>query len=269
MRKSIIVQLAMVICGVSLLGGCEKTPRDLVKESVQAVGGRDKLYALRDVEYEYTYHKLGEDKKDVSLERYVFDGELSWAKYSVRENTLPNLAGEMVQGYDGQGSWCTLDGKLQDDHQVLRMTDFARKTNFYWFTMMFKLLDPGLNYEGLGKRIVDGTEYEIVKVTFGENVGDAQDTYVLYINPKTHLVDQFLFTVMDFKIAEPLLMKVEYEDLAGLKLATRRKYIKSNWDGEITGETWTEEISSNVKVHNGFDLAMFQKPVAAMSSKGD
>jgi len=256
-----------MVWAVSILGGCEKTPQGSVEQVVQAVGGRDRLVALHDVEYEYTYHKLGEDKKDVSLERYLLDGELSWARYIVRENALPDMKGEMVQGYDGKESWCTLNSKLLDDHQALRMADFSRKTNFYWFTMMFKLLDPGINYEGLGKRTVDGVEYDVVKLTFGQNVGDAQDTYVLYINPETHLVDQFLFTVMDFNMSEPLLMKVAYEDIAGLKLPTRRKYIKSNWDAQVKGETWTEEISSNVKFNNGFDVAMFEKPVAEMSAK--
>lgn len=238
-----------------------KDPKALVEKMVQSVGGRDRLYALKDVEYEYTHHDVAEGKKDVSTERYIFDEELSWAKYSVREKFVnPDLEGEIIQAYDGKETWTTHDGKLLNDPQVLKFADFTRKTNFYWFTMMFKLLDPGVNYEYKGIRNVDGTEYEIVEITFGENVGDAQDTYVLYINPQTYLVDQFLYTVMDFGMKDPFLMKVQYEEIEGLKLPTKRVYAPADWQGIPKTDVWNEEISTNVKFDNGFERSMFEKP---------
>ncbi len=235
--------------------------KKLVETMVETVGGVDRLYSLKDVEYKYTYHDLAADKKDVSIERYVFDGELSWAEYLIREKSMaPQVEGDMVQAYNGDETWVTVDGKLNDAPKILKIADFTRKTNYYWFTMMFKLLDPGVNYEYNGKQTVDGTEYDLVKITFGENVGDVQDTYVLYINPKTHMVDQFLYTVMDFNISEPFLMKVDYEEVAGLKLPTKRKSVAANWDGEPKNDKWTAEISEDIKFNNGFDKSLFEKP---------
>lgn len=199
-----------------------KDAKALVAKMVDAVGGRERLYALKDVEYTYTYASA-DGKKDVSLERYVFDGELSWAKYTTHEMfLLPDVPGDVIQGYNGKESWASHEGKLLTDPKLLKIVDFSRKTNFYWFTMMFKLTDPGLNYEYAGTRKVEDIEYDLVKVTFNDGVGDVQDTYVLYINPGTHLVDQFLFTVMDFGIEQPFLMRVQYDEIAGLKLPTRR-----------------------------------------------
>ncbi len=149
---------------------------------------------------------------------------------------------------------------VEDDPQMAKFCDFLRKTNYYWFTMMFKLLDPGLNYEYNGTQNVNGADYDLVKIAFGEGIGDAQDTYVLYINPETKLVEQFLFTVMDFGIVEPFLMKVEYEEIQGLKLPAKRKYVKANWEGEPQNDEWTAEISTNIKFNNGFDRSMFEKP---------
>ncbi len=252
-------------CGILL--GCQKTPEELIGQMVDAVGGLEALKDLRDVQFEYTYHDLAAGQRDVSLERYLFDGELSWASYKIKEKSFPDVEGELVQGYNGKESWCTVDGKPVDDERLLRMADFLRKTNYYWFTMMFKLKDPGVNYQGLGTKVIDGKDYDAVKISFDDHVGDAQDSYVVFINRETHLIDQFLFTVMDFNLSEPHLMKVEYEEVAGLKLPARRRYIKANWDAEVVGESWTEEISANIKFNNNFDRAMFDKPSAAMTAK--
>ncbi len=239
-----------------------ENPRGLVEQMVAAVGGIDKLHSLNDVEYTYIYQDLTTNQKDVSIERYIFDGELSWARFETREKSaLPQVPGEIMQGYNGSESWMTIDGKLVEDNpQMAKFCDFLRKTNYYWFTMMFKLLDPGLHYEYGGTKNVDGTDYDLVKITFGEEIGDVQDTYVLYINPETKLVDQFLFTVMDFSMAEPHLMQVEYEEVQGIKLPAKRKYVRANWDGEPQNDEWTAEISTNIKFNNGFDRSLFEKP---------
>jgi len=270
MRKKMTSGCGLALIPVLVIAGLtcqrpQKSAQELVAGVVEAVGGRDALYALQDVEYEYAY--VGEDgKRDVSLERYVFDGEKSWARYLVRKKfALPTMTGELVQGYDGKESWMTLRNELVTDPQAMKLADFSRKTNYYWLTMMFKLLDPGLTYESLGRKTVDHTDYDLVKVTFGEKVGDAQDTYVLYINPKTHLVDQFLFTVMDFNKSEPFLMRVQYEEAGGLKWPARRRYTKSDWDGNVLGEAWAQEICTGLKFHNGFKPELFEKPVAQMS----
>ena len=233
----------------------------LVQEMVAAVGGVETLKSLKDVEYEYTYDVPAEGKKDISIERYIFDGEYSWAKYTTHTKwVMPDMEGEIIQGYDGNNSWITVDGKLAEDSVALRLGDFLRKTNYYWFCMMFKQLDPGMNYEFKGKQSVDGIEYDVVKVGFDNNVGDVQDTYVLYINPETKLVDQFLFTVLDFGVKDPLLMKIEYQTVDGVKVPAFRKYIPADWDGNIKGEDWVENHYKNVKFNNGFTKDLFEKP---------
>lgn len=235
--------------------------RELVEKMVQAVGGTDRLYELRDVEHEYVYRDAQSGKQDVSLERYVFDGELSWARFLERGNAaFPDVEGELIQGYDGATSWVTLDGALVDDPQMAKVSDFLRKTNYYWFTMMFKLLDPGMTYELLEPQEVEGVAYRRLKVGFEENVGDVQDTYLIYLHPETHLVDRFLFTVLDFGLSDPHLMEVEYEEIEGLKLPTYRRYAPADWDGNVTEEKWTEEISRKVTFGNGFTREQFQAP---------
>ncbi len=242
--------------------------RNYVEAMIAKVGSLDDLKAMGDVEYTYTYRDNGTGKEDVSIERYVFDGEYSWATFTKREKiVMPQMKGELVQGYDGESTWVTLDGILQDGGMLLRMSDFLRKTNFYWLTMMQKLLDPGTDYAYEGTRTSDGIEYDLVRITYGEGVGDAQDTYLLYLNPETHLVDRFLFTVMDFGRAVPNMMKVKYETFGDVMLPTFRSYASSNWDGEIAADAvWTDEICENLKFGNGFTIEDFRNPSATGES---
>lgn len=262
-HKSLAAGLVLIFLLAAFALVSPKDPKSLVAQMVDTVGGTDRLYQLRDVEYTYIVRDARTGKQDVSLERYIFDGELSWARYSERQKSaLPDLPGELIQGFDGQTSWATLNGEPLREKQALRRVDFSRKTNYYWFVMMYKLLDPGINYDHKGARSVDGISYDLVEITFDKGVGDVQDTYLLYINPKTKLVDCFLFTVMDFNVTTPMLMLVEYETIDGLTLPVTRKFTRSNWQGEIVGDVWTEELMRDIKFNNSLARELFSPPAA-------
>jgi len=233
----------------------------LVAKAVQEAGGVDALRVKKSVEYTYLYRNQSTGALDVSLERYLFDGEKSWARYDVHEGLNPEAEGAIIQGYDGRTSWQTVGGVRTSNAQELKRADFLRKTNFYWFAMTFKLLDPGLVYSYEGQRKVGDTVYELVKIGFQEGVGDVSDTYVLYINPKTSRIDQFLFTVLDFGKKEPLLMKVRYERVDGVLLPTRRIYAPSDWSGSVpAGTKWIDEISVGIRFGDRFDESLFRAP---------
>ncbi len=262
-RSACLSLLIAVLAVVVLVAPAEaaKDPEALIAGVVDAVGGAGALHARQDVEYTYLYRRP-DGKLDVSLERYVFDGELSWASYPVHEGFIEDSPLEITQGYDGESSWIALGGDRLGAPQASKMADFLRKTNYYWFSMMFKLLDPGCLYSYEGTREHDGTTYDLVKLTFKSGVGDVSDTYLLYIHPETHLIDRFLFTVLDFGLENPLLMEVRYEEIDGLQLPTYRRYAPAaGWDGALAADaTWTEEISVGVRFGNGFDRSLFAAP---------
>lgn len=233
----------------------------LVAKVVEEAGGADGLRKKVDVEYTCLYRRGETGALDVSVERYVFGGEKSWARYDVHEGVNPGGDGPVVQGYDGQTTWLTVAGVKRSDAKSLAKADFLRKTNFYWFAMTFKLLDPGIRYTYAGRNKVGQTTYELVKITFNEGVGDVSDTYLLYINPKTWRVDQFLFTVLDFEKTEPALMVVEYERAEGLLLPTKRRYTASDWSGQVPRDAkWNDEISVGIRFDNGFEQGLFIAP---------
>ncbi len=218
---------------------------------VQKVGDYETLRNKKDVVYTYTY-QTPDGKTDVSTEKYVFDGELSYGLYQQHERTFPDLEGPIEQGYDGSGYWLKHEGEVLNDSARLKRVAFNRPTNFYWFAMFQKLLDPGLNYEYLGEKTVGESVCDVVKVTFNSPDGKPTDIYQLYINQETSLVDQFLFTVADFGVMEtPNLMKLEYEQVDGLLIPTKRLYKKSTWDAAVSEEPWISVTWSDIKFDNG------------------
>jgi hypothetical protein len=81
----------------------------------------------------------------------------------------------IVQGFDGESEWAYTNGEPlspgQKDRDQVRYV--VGDVN-YWIALPFKLKDPGvyLHYDGR-----DDQGRHIVRVTFGEDVGDHQDTW--------------------------------------------------------------------------------------------
>ena len=231
---------------------------ELVYKMAQIVGTYDQLRALQDVSYTYTY-KTPDGKEDQSTEKYIFDGELSYASYQKHERTLADLPGVMEQGYDGQNFWLKNQEKYIQDEAMIKRVIFNRKTNFYWFTMMQKLLDPGLKYKFVKEDIVDGINYSVVEVSFNSDDEKPTDIYQLYINNETFLVDQFLFTVVDFNVVEtPFLMKLEYEKVDGILIPTKRQYTKANWQAEAQNNDWIYVTWTDITFNNGLTKSLFE-----------
>lgn len=231
---------------------------ELIYKMVQKAGNYDALLKHKDVVYTYTY-QTPDGKTDISTEKYIFDGELSYGAYNQHERTLPDLKGQIEQGYDGNGYWLKHNGKNVTDPDQLKRVAFNRPTNFYWFAMIPKLLDPGLNYEYIGEKTIDGSAYDIVKVSFNSPADKPTDIYQLYINKQTSLADQFLFTVADFGVMDtPLLMKIEYEKIGDILIPTKRTYKKSTWDAVVSDDPWIKVTWSNIKFDNGLSKADFK-----------
>lgn len=230
-------------------------PSDLIKQMEAKVGGWDKLWAQKDVEFQYNY-VYADGKQDVSTERYIFEGEHSWAKYTQHDiNVLPGKGGVVIQSLVNNQPACAQDGKAMNDQQVLGGTDFLRRANYFWFAMFHKLQNPGTIHKYLGTESVDGVNYHKISVAYeSDKTGKPQnDAYVLYLNPETMLVDQFFFSLPAMGVHQPVLkMKVEYEAINGLLLPTKRWAYQPGPDGKPNAEPFLTQTSTQVKFNNGF-----------------
>jgi hypothetical protein len=239
----------------------DEDARRVVARMQQAIGGSGALRARRDVELTYTYRNLTKDVADVSLERYVFDGETSWARYDRREVfAMPGSEQPVFSWFDGERTESRQNGQLVEGRSA-DVLHFLRRTNFYWFCMFFKLDDPGVRVASLPSRTVDDIEYDVVEVSFGDAVGESpRDRYVLYVNPYTHLVDLFLFNVTGFGVETPFRMDVKYTMVDGVLLPVWRRYRPAlGWEGhEVDPEgDVVLELTEDVTFDNGFGPEAF------------
>ncbi|WP_350289652.1 hypothetical protein [uncultured Croceitalea sp.] len=261
MKKLISKILPFILIAATITVEAQEA-KQLIRKVVEANGGKDGLHKLKDVSYDYSFMVKDNNIEDVSKERYIFDGEVSFAEYTKREvYAIPQMPGKTyTQFFDGNKSVSTMDGKVIAEQQPAFYGHILRKTNYYWFTMMFKLADPGVNHKMLPARDVDGTTYKIVEMTFGENIGESSDDkYILYINPETNRIDQFLYNATGFGVTEPSIMKVKYEKIDGIYISTYRKYAPADWDGNKKEGPWTEQYTKNVKFNNGYNLENISK----------
>ncbi len=221
-------------------------------------GGYKKLAKKKDVQFMYYYDDKAKGM-DISMEKHIFDGEHSWAEYKQHPvNVLPDMKGTAVQSLVNNKPAITLDGKKIMDEAAMGGTVFLRKVNLYWFAMMYKLTDPGTISESQGQKEYKGKTYDTVRLTYatGATGKPADDEYILYFNPETHLVDMFYFSLTAFGINDPILrMECDYTTVDGILLATERRAYAPNEKGEY-GQIGAYS-TKDVKFKNKFEKEDF------------
>jgi len=239
------------------------SPESMIAAIIKACGGNDKLRALKDVSYMYYYVKP-DGKKDISEEKYIFDDEVSWARYTThQENVSPDLEGEVVQYFDGKSAHAYHNGQALEDSKDIGSSSFLRQANYMWFMMMFKLNDPGtvLNYKGSEYR--DAIKYDMLEVTYDPSVTgkEQNDIYTLYINPENHLVEQFKFSLPALGIEKPVLLaKLTYDEIDGIQVMTRRQMFSPAPEGNGM-VPMVDQVLKNIKFNNGFTAEGLSKEV--------
>ncbi len=253
--------LAIMTLTAMSVSAQDTNPTELIQKMEAAMGGWDLLWSQNDVEFQYDY-VYADGKADLSTERYIFEGEHSWAKYTQHDiNAMPGKEGEVIQSLVDNQAVCTLAGEAMTDAQVVGGTDFLRRANYFWFTMFFKLNNPGTVHKYLGSESLEGKDYHKISVTYeGDKTGKEQnDEYIIFINKETMLVDQFFFSLPAMGVNVPVLkMDVEYEEINGLQLPTKRYVYQPGEDGKPQAQPFLTQTSSKVKFNNGFTPADFK-----------
>jgi len=254
--NNLLIALLFITMGIA---GCSQskttTSNDKSVQLIQTMekvnGGWNSLLKLKDVEYTYKYDDKAKGM-DISTERYIFQDESSWADYSQHNvNVMPGIEGKVKQSLVNGNPKITMDGKTITDQAAVGGTAFLRHANFYWFTMMYKLNDPNAIHSYLGKENVNGINYDKVNIKYTGTGKTADDEYILFFNPTTHLVDQFYFSLPAFGVNDPIIrMELSYKKMNGVYIATHRKgFFPDGNGGYVLGGEYT---SSNIKFKNGF-----------------
>ena len=132
------------------------------------------------------------------------DANLDFASYMVVDNrtrrayhdllrTGPYGESETVDArfaWDGEQAWVAPPNIEQPNPR------FWALSGFYFQQIPFVFADPGVNYEALPDESIDGTPHDMVRITFGGDVGDApDDVYTLYLDKDSGQLDAIRYTV--------------------------------------------------------------------------
>ncbi|WP_339925683.1 DUF6503 family protein [uncultured Cyclobacterium sp.] len=106
-------------------------------------------------------------------------------------------AAKVVDVLDDEGFSRTIDGVSVNlsDEKILAYTNSVNSVAYFAF-LPYGLNDEAVLKEYLGKAQLEGSSYDLVKVTFKENGGgeDFQDEFLYWIHNETHLVDYLAYS---------------------------------------------------------------------------
>ena len=260
MLKLSTTLLLSALTAASLFAQSDAKATKILKNVEAALGGWDKMYDMKDVEYSYDYRYVGNGQADVRTERYIFEGEHSYARYTQHDiNVGPKGTDDVVvQSYVNGKPAVKVGGKMNTSPEMVGGAAFLRPTNYYWFTMFYKLDDPGSIAKYQGTETVDGIAYDKVHVSYDAAVTgkEMNDEFVLYVNPKNDRVEQFYFSLPAMGVTSPVIkMKLNYETIQGVPVVTRRDIYQPNEQGEYPDKPQLVQTLTNVKFGNGFTAA--------------
>ncbi|MFK8056408.1 MAG: hypothetical protein AB8F78_09845 [Saprospiraceae bacterium] len=125
-----------------------------------------------------------------------------------------------------------------------RSARFNALTWPYFFSLPFKLADPGTQLEPMSNQTVDGVEFRRAKLTFSKGTGDAPDDwYILYFDAEDRLAAAAYIVTFGGKSMEDALANahairyLDYEEEGGILFS--RKWTFHDWS---ESEGWTKQI---------------------------
>lgn len=177
------------------------------------------------------------------------------------------FADEEVQGrvqmaWDGSEAWVYPDSLME-----VVNPRFMATTGYYFQSIPFVLADSGLHYEVLAPALLDSVEHQIVRVTFGDGIGDAYgDHYTLYIHPETYMVSALRYRstfgrgrpTIDENMRETLLYYKDYVTVDGLITPTR--FEGYGFSEGIRGPQYYGAESSEHSFSEPFDASRLAMP---------
>jgi len=165
-------------------------------------------------------------------------------------------------GFDGKEVWVTPNleafgkGSPRFYHNLI----------FYFYAIPFVLADPGINYEVLPQKEIEGQTYNVLKISYNEGVGDAPDDYyIAHFNTETNLMDWLLYTVTYYsgeKSEKFNALKYDWQEMNGLKIPSKLTGYKYE-DGQITDFRYSrlfKEVSISTQTSNS---SIFEMPKGA------
>ncbi len=166
-------------------------------------------------------------------------------------------------GFDGQEVWVS-PNKAAFGNSSAR---FYHNLRFYFVSMPFIVADPGINYEVLPQKELQGKTYDALRITYDDGIGDApEDEYILHFDPETKQMEWLLYTVTYYtgEVASKYnaLHYSEWQEVNGLMLPQKMVGYRYE-DGKIGEKRYERLVSDFQLMTSKKDAAIFEMPEEA------
>lgn len=146
-----------------------------VWQAIEAHGGLTRWFSNGPLAFQFNYQPL-----DGGTPRNTYEVADYWSART-RHEMMDTL---VEYGWNQQHAWVH-----PADFDMPYNARFWSLTPYYFVGIPFVLADEGTQFELLGEQTHENRAYDAIKVTFGENVGDAPDDYyVIYVDQETKRV---------------------------------------------------------------------------------
>lgn len=223
----------------------------LVDEWIAALGGMETYWKLQSASFTLTtkIYDGASGRLRRTRPRYVTIARLATGEAGRIERWEGN---DFIQhGFDGEREWAVMNGEpLAPGDKDYDEARYVARDVFYWIGLPFKLKDPGvfLHYDGKDE---DGLHQ--VRVTFGENVGDHDDTWYYAFEEGRAMPVSIGYREEGRSNVSPTYWE-DIQEVDGYIFAGRRVHINS--DGQI----WKVLATSDFVLNPDVDPQRFRAP---------
>lgn len=236
----------------------------LLWRSIEKHGGLQTWYANGPVYFRFNYQPRGE--KPATDTYQTIDTWSSRARHQLADNKSVEF------GWTGSSAWIKpADAEFDKDVR------FWALTPYYFIAMPFVLADPGVHLKKEGTAELHGRPHDMVRATFGDNVGDSPDDYyIIYLDAKTGHVGglRYIVSYADFfpeggHSPEKLMVYAGEHTAAGITLAEKYSTFKWNAETQERGEPVTDTTLSNLEFRPETPDSFFDVPKGAKTLNND
>lgn len=144
----------------------------LVGRWIEALGGMETFERFRTARFTLTteLYDPATGRLQRARPRYVTLAKMNGEQLSRIERWNWDGSHFIVQAFDGDTAWANVDGEPAPPGQMdADEALYVSRDVFYWFSLPYKLRDPGVNLHYDGR---DREDRHVVRVTFGQGVGE-------------------------------------------------------------------------------------------------
>jgi hypothetical protein len=227
----------------------------VVLRGINAAGGLDAWYSAPTSAYGWEYANVG---SNLQFKSHLVADNASRRMYHRLVSLGDYQAAEPIEGrfaWDGTDAWIW----PADIERV--NARFWASTGYYFSSIPFVLADPGITYEVIPDEELDGVVYDMVKVGYEAGVGDASDTYTLYVDKETDRVRAIRYTVTFGgrpARGETLFYYDDYVTVSGLTVPTH--FVGHSFVDGQKGDFRNEAFVTDISFSEPFDESQLEMP---------